>query len=284
MRLIILTSVVALLSLSQWGDYKMSIKPGTGLFSWSVSSIFEEPELLFHTMRMLEIDTLYQEFSTDTQLEAILGFLEQAQKQNVDVYYLAGTPEWGIDKEAKKMLAYIDHIIKLNQSVPKEVKLKGIVLDVEPYLTDDWDENQEIVMSQYVSAMQKAYQRARENDLEVIICIPYFYDTKGYEKQLEELIRDSCDMVAVMNYYKEKEEDHITKEMELAHLYNKGIIQIYELKKPGTHDLTDKSTYYHEGIDALLESFRELQSFANYNKFNFALHDYKALKEVIESE
>lgn len=278
----ILGAILIVIVLSQRGCGMKKEK--IGLFSWSFLAAFEESNKLFEMMEKMGIDSLYQAFPRDTPQEVIVDFLELANKHKVDVYYLAGTPEWGTKEDRGKMMAYIQHIITLNESFTRGIGFKGIVLDVEPYLTDKWDKNQEGVMNAYVEIMEKAYRKIKENSLETIICIPYFYDSLGYGKQLETLVKDGCDTVAVMNYYKKKEQEHIAEEMELAHKYGKKIIQIYELKAPGTHGLTEKSTYHHEGLQPILESIKNLKRFFDYELFGFALHDYEALKEVVKSE
>ncbi len=279
---IILRIMIMALVLTQIGCAMK--KEEIGLFSWSFSRAFEEKEKLFEMMKEMGVHSLYQEFPEDTPQEVIVDFLKLANMYKINVYYLAGAPEWGIEKSSGKMMTYIEHIITLNESFPERIGFKGIILDVEPYLTDEWDKDQEGVMNQYVKIMEKAYKIITENHLEGLICIPYFYDSLGYEKQLETLVQNGCDTIAVMNYYKEKEQEHIVKEMELAHQYSKKIIQIYELKAPGTHGLTEKSTYYHEGLQPILKSWESLKGFFNYKLFSFALHDYEALKEVVNIE
>lgn len=255
-----------------------------GLFSWSFSKAFKQKEKLFDMMQEIGVDSLYQEFTQDLSQEVITEFLKLAHEYSIDVYYLAGTPEWGMEESSESMMTYIQHIVAFNESLPEDIRLKGIVLDVEPYLTEEWDEDQESVINQYVEVMGRAYKKIVKNGLEAVICIPYFYDSLGYKNQLETLIKDGCDTVAVMNYYKEKEQEHISEEVKLARQYAKKIIQIYELKAPGTHGLTEKTTYYNEGLTSILESWECLKSFFNYRLFSFALHDYDALKEVINSE
>lgn len=259
-------------------------KEEIGLFSWSFSKVFEEKEKLFERMKEVGISSLYQEFPTNAPQEVVVAFLELAHQYGIKVYYLAGTPEWGMEGYSEKMMAYIAHIIALNESLPKEIRFSGVILDIEPYVTEAWDNDPEEIMNQYVKIMEEAYRTITENHLESIICIPYFYDTLGYGKQLERLVESGCDTIAVMNYYKTKEKEHIATEVALAQQYNKKVIQIYELKAPGTHDLTEKNTYHNEGLPSMLKSWKSLKDFFDYKLFTCALHDYEALKEVLNIE
>ena len=160
----------------------------------------------------------------------------------------------------------------------------GLVLDVEPYLTDTYRKNPKRTMDIYLSAMRRTYDYARERGVELIICIPYFFDSKGFPDHLEALIEEASDGVAVMNYYKEGERKNLETEMGFARRAGKRLINIAELQRPGTHDLTERNTYYHDGLPAVGQSFEALTEYFDYVGLTFALHDYTALRKVLDRE
>lgn len=255
-----------------------------GLFSWSSPDVFHDKESFLKTIQKNGITSLYQGFSRTVEKEALKDFVKSMKKENIKVYWLAGTPEWSLASKRESLLSYIDEVIQTNKSLPKSSRLQGIVLDIEPYLLPTWESEAKVIMSSYVESMKEAYDRISQSKLELILCIPYHFDTTGFEQEVEELIAYGCDTVAVMNYFKEKEQEHLFTEMSFAKKHKKNIIQIYELKKPGTHDLTDKTSYYQEGVQAVQQSFDRLSEYYSYDKFYFAYHDYKALKEVANHE
>ena len=162
-----------------------------------------------------------------------------------------------------------------------EALLAGIVLDVEPYTLDQWDENPGKVMDSYVSGMKRAYALAQEYDLEVIACVPWHYDNKGLTAGLEELIQYGCDSVAVMNYYRGSEVQNIAAEAALARKHGKGIITIYELQKADGRGILEVNTYYQSGLKALEESYISVKQAYPDQPVSIAYHDYKALREVL---
>lgn len=100
----------------------------------------------------------------------------------------------------------------------------------------------------------------------------------------QEIISGCCDEIAVMNYYKSKEKEHIETEVALADKYKKQLINIFELQEPGDNDLTEKNTYYHDGLKAVADSFMKLRdNFPNSNIL-MSLHDAESLKEVYFNE
>ena len=255
------------------------------LFSWSANEILEGPSELFQTMTDLQLDTLYQSFSSTLGQEDIQSFLVNAKKSDISVNLLDGDPRWALQRDGQAMIKVIDRLIQINRHLDKNTRIKTVIFDVEPYLLDQWNnQTNEKIMDDFVVAMTKAYQVAHENNLEMIICIPYFYDNMGFSEQLEDLIESACDSIAIMNYYKGKEIPNITLEVALAHKYKKQVITIYEVQAPGSHDLEDKNTYYHDGISAIDKNFKNLQAEFYDETIFIAFHEYRALKEILSRD
>ena len=118
----------------------------------------------------------------------------------------------------------------------------------------------------------------------LIICIPHFYDVIGFDEELKELIEEGSDAVAVMNYDKSDEIGQIDREMELSMKAGKRLIHIYELQRPGLHYLTERNTYYSDGLTAVWASRDTLSAHFDYEGLSFALHDYTALRELMKGE
>lgn len=277
------------------------------LFSWRSAAVTQEREALFSTMQKQKLSVLYQDFSSSLFEEDISGFLEAAAEGGIEVYLLTGDPAWAEEnsgylcREVERAAA-INEAVAVSQAAKKEesqkqapakqpsarkeqdIRLAGILFDVEPYLLDEWEDNRRAIMDSMIRGMKSAYELAQENGLELILCIPYYYDTKGLESCLETLIKDCCDSVAVMNYYREKEARHMETEAAFAKQYGKPLITIYELKAPGTHGLVEENTYHEEGLLAVRENFERLRNIYEGQPLSMAFHDYEALKEVMEHE
>lgn len=250
-----------------------------GIFSWKREFVEEVSAEELERLSESRIIQIYQSFSDSIEQEHINLFFENTSKHDIDVYYLSGSPRWGIEDDAESCINEVERAYELNREI-KSGEIKGIVLDVEPYLTEEWDEDKEEVMELFTENMRKTYAAAEEAGFELILCIPYYYDTEGFEKELEELIGECCDKIAVMNYYRENESKHIETELALAEKYEKQLINIYELKKPGEHGLTDKNTYYNYGMEAVNESFQNIKAYFNESDIAMALHDIEAFCEV----
>lgn len=274
--------------------------PTAGLFSWKAATVNKSDGQIFSTMEQVGLHTLYQNFSSKTSRQAhMAAFLEAAMEKGVTVYQLTGDPSWAMDAEGVRLCEAVEEAASYNRRVERKFlalreedgkawdtvpRLAGIVFDVEPYTLDAWDEDPGAVMDSFVSGMKHAYALAKENGLEVILCIPWFYDTQGLTKGLRRLVRDCCDSVLVMNYYRGAEIGHIAAEAELAAAHGKGLITAYELQEADGKQIQEANTYYSEGLAAVRENFAALQAAYQGQTVSMALHDYRALEEVLADE
>lgn len=271
---------------------------GAGLFSWSAETVNKTDGELFELMKQQELTVLYQNFSSkNSRQEQMSIFVESAMKEGITVYYLTGDPKWGLDPSGDKLCEAVEEAAAYNRRIERKFlerrkkdgekwetipRLAGIVLDVEPYTLKEWDKNPGKVMDSFVSGMKEAYALAQEFDLEVIVCIPWYYDKKGQVSGLEELIKNGCDSIAVMNYYRGAEIKNIITETELAQKHGKGIITIYELQKADGRGVKEINTYYNSGLAALKKSYAGVLEAYPGQAISIAYHDYRALKEVLK--
>lgn len=263
----------------------LRLTPRAGLFSWKSDVLAAGArEALFDCMEKQELTELYQYISPETEADTVKEFLRAAAKRSIPVYLLAGEPEWGLDESGAAICVAVERTSAYNAGLEEASRLRGVLIDAEPYLIDEWEENSSSIMKSYVSAMTRAYAAAEAEQLELIACIPYFYDELGYQSELDSLVHGGCHTLAIMNYNKEKEAVNIENEAALAQTYQRPLITIYELQAPGIHDLKERNTYYHDGIDAVRESWKALRKKLEFPQLSYALHEYQALQEVSNHE
>lgn len=254
----------------------------TSVFSWEgIYMDLKQEKRVSHAMEILGCESIYQEIPEDAEEKTVLDFLERRYEQGQYVYYLAGAAEWGMEENGASMLKQVKRAEQWNEKAGKK-GFAGIVLDVEPYLLDEWDENKEKVMFRYVKNCEKAYQEASSHGLALILCIPNFYDSAGVGEYLEELVQNGCDAVAVMNYNKKDEAGQIAGERQLTEKYGKGLINITELQKPGYHELTEENTYYYDGIAGVRKSWEALRAAFPGQEPGFSWHYLDTALEIIE--
>ncbi len=256
-----------------------------GLFSWSSAVLTDTGRAeLFSVMERENLDTLYQFFSSDTETDTIRAFLEDAAQRDITVWFLTGEPKWGLDGTGDAMQTVIRRVASLQATLPENVRFKGVFMDCEPYLTDEWDSDPSAVMDSWCRATESAHMAANEAGLLFTVCIPYYLDTKGFSDSLKQIVENGCDALAIMNYYKQNEAAHIETEMALASDAGTPVTVIYELQPPGTHRLVENNTYYHDGLPAVENSWDAIRKHFGRRWLSIAFHEYNALKEVMMRE
>ncbi len=256
-----------------------------GLFSWMDQATDKNNRKeLYSAIDTLGITDLYQVFSDRTiKSKDMPSFLADMKVKKVNLYYLMGQPEWGLDKNATEAIKAIKTVANYNDKYKDSGRFRGIVLDVEPYLTKDWDKDPSAVMETFCTSLKTAYRAAAQRDLRVIVCIPYWLDDK-YSEQLKYIISRASDEVAVMNYNLSNEIPNMQKEIELAKEFNKRINCIFEFGYPGTNELTDNQTYYNKGIEPAVKNFETLYRNYKYQKLKFSFHHYRVINELLNQK
>ena len=253
------------------------------MYSWGHDYIYPKNEdILQKVMELTECNILYQEVAYNAPASEVAAFLKRRGEHNQIVYYLCGNASWGIEKDAASMLKQVERVVSYNKSAGN-YKFVGIQFDVEPYCLDDFEANADKYMAQYVKNCKLAYAAAHKEGLLVEVCIPYWWESSyGYQEELEDIIANACDSIAVMNYYKKQTEaEHIETEVELCRKYNKRIINVTEMQAPGLHGLTENNTYYNDGIDAVEEMWNSLDAFFQYEDLGYSYHYLDVLIELL---
>lgn len=256
-----------------------NLKYDTSIFSWHVEQL-QAPDETFDLLKTNDVNTIFQYLAHDHPVNEVTDFIREAVKYEKNVYFLTGEPEWALDPEATELIQWIEQIGQYQSKSNYQDALRGIVVDVEPYLLEEFAEDPQAVMTTFVTSMQTAYKVAQSYQLEVIVCIPYYFDTLGFTEELELIIRDASDKLAVMNYYRDKEVEHLKTESEMSQHYNKPILNIYELQPPGQHDLIDQNTYYNYGIQAAYDNFNQLKEAYPQLEIDVSFHEYRYFKEL----
>lgn len=256
-----------------------------GIFSWGAEAMEKGERVDWdRCLRASSIQEIYQEIPMELLKEKNTEyFIEYMNNENVKVYALVGEASWGRNSEGSELIRQMKSIAEYNASVGTDAQISGVMVDVEPYLLEEWDkeeESREQLMNQYYSGIRNAYKCAGEYGMQFLVCIPTFYDVTNADI-LEKLASRACDGLAVMNYNREDEYGQIEAEAELAQKYEKRLICIYELQEAGKHDLQEINTYAGEGLKKLWASAEGLKEKINYDGLTFAYHYYEPLKNML---
>lgn len=280
-------AAVALLILAAvlWSDMDSKSVGRNGLFCWDKEFLNDraQRDTLWRAMEQYDLHELYQYIPADLPPKSLSSFFAEAEEHRIKVYLLTGDSTWARDETGEALVNAVRQAASVRRRMGGSA-LKGVMMDVEPYLLPEWEEEAESLMDSYVSAMKEARKQAEEDDLFLYACIPYYYDSEGLTSYLNALMEQGCHGIAVMNYYRENETEHIRYEWQQSKRLHKPIVNIYELQRPGLHGLKEINTYHESGMAGIAKSFRSIRKSLPYDYLTFAVHDYNSLLEVEDIE
>lgn len=255
----------------------------TGMFSWDEETV-EDPAGMKELIKALGITRWYQEFPQDLDEEKTAAFINYMNTLGVKTDALVGSVEWGFEEDGASLIACISSIDSYNRNVRLKERIGGLMVDVEPYITEKFKNDREYYMDIYVNGMKKAYTYAKSKNIDIIACIPRHYDDQGLREGLEELIAETCDEVAVMNYGRGNETEMIAEEVRLAEKYKKVFHCILEFQNVGVHGLTEEETYREEGIGEAIKTWGKIRDAYPDARITADYHWTRPLLEMIKEE
>ncbi len=250
------------------------------VFSWKDDVLLEENrQSLIDTIQKYHITDFYQHVGSDADIEVLSEFSAFLSEHGVSLYALMGDPTWGLSEKA-------DRLEKAVERANSIAGVAGIVFDVEPGQIDGFDDNEEKIMQEFSDNMKYAYALAKEKNLDVVICVPAWWDDQPV---LNDLIENACDSVCVMNYFVDREFNKIETEAQISKQFGKNIISASELQPAGMYGLTENNTYNGQGIDTVqkmwLQLAKDLYEEYEITDVAFSYHNYVYLqKETTNNE
>src|SRR5690554_6840442 len=126
------------------------------IFSWDKETVLEDGASTDDFLKQYDTNRLFQSFSSDLSVEEIQLFRE-AISEDIAVYQLIGTPEWARAEGRERLLEEAERVVDLNQQLPTDQQIKGLVVDVEPYVLDDFDWDDETLQLSFMANMKELY-------------------------------------------------------------------------------------------------------------------------------
>lgn len=255
------------------------------VYSWYDQQV----ENVDHTVEALgthDIDSIYQfvsskHLSDDQFVIQLNQFVNQVNEANKQVYFLNGEAEWALVEEKNELITYVKEVIEYKEAGHQ---VQGVVLDIEPQSLEKYQDDPKAVWGTLGDNLKEVFDLTKAANMELIVCLPYYLDTEGFDEELEAIIAEASDEVAIMNYYRGKEIDHIANEVRVSKQYDKSIQMVYELQKVGIADLTAQNTYHDEGLAAMIENFKALTNYYGNQEIHLGIHEFNSLLELTALE
>ncbi len=142
-------------------------------------------------------------------------FLRQCHDKGIEVHALQGNPLWALKPYHPKVLSWVEGFLQFNRGRPREERMDGVHMDIEPYLTQEWETgDREKLKAEFLQLLAQCRalidretlvgsdptgsDPKRPKPFVMGLAIPLFYNR---EPEMEEKLLAFLDYAALMDYY-----------------------------------------------------------------------------------
>ena len=133
-------------------DPAHSPRAGTGLLAFCKRAAVGT---LFHHVAGLE--------SPDQEpgyLDQVQAFVESCHAQGIQIDAVSGSPAWALPEHHGQALDWLERVLDYNRTRTQAQRIDGVVLDVEPYLLNQWVSQRRSVKQQFLELLAECRKRA----------------------------------------------------------------------------------------------------------------------------
>lgn len=249
-------------------DLLKSTKISTWL--WDTSEIVTDSDKIINFLVEKKVKVLYLQIDYTLKNNYYKSFIANAGKKNIAVYALDGSANWASPDGDQYRIKFFNWVTNYQKNSLKTQRFKGVHLDVEPYLNENYEKNSNLVLAKYQECLLKSKISSKKLKLDFSIDIPFwFYKTQYNNKygngNLAEWIFKNVKAVTIMAYRDSSMGViEISKaQMDLSKKYKVKATIAVETGKSSEGDFV---TFYEEGQTYM---YNQLRIVANkYNKSN----------------
>lgn len=150
------------------------------------------------------VGRIFVQIDTDADVSDYRQFIRSAAEAGIRVHALAGAPDWVLPQRRHVMAETVEWVRAYNRSAEGVERFDGIQIDVEPYLLDEWKQEQTRIAADWVETV-KQFRQLVDNagGLLAGAALPFWLDelrSPGRSVTMAETIMSELDEVALMTY------------------------------------------------------------------------------------
>ncbi|MEH6941077.1 hypothetical protein [Bacillus sp. JJ722] len=277
---LLIVSVSSIINMWKWKE-----NDGIATWVWDAELLKKEFDQTVKFIKDQELQSVYIQYSSTINTRTYKRFITSMHDIGVDVYALDGGPDWGITNHEDKD-HFLNWFVNYQDGATNKEKFKGIHLDVEPYLLDEWKTIQDDIVKKYISLITKVKAVTTHTKTSLGVDIPFWYDkiVLKNEKQnmsLAQWIIHNVDETTIMAYRNFANGnngiiDITAKEVDWAEQAGTSLyIAVETVKLPEKH-----TSFYQKGKN---EMSKELEKVSDHYKdriSGIAIHHLESWKDL----
>jgi hypothetical protein len=258
-------------------------KKSKATWIWQSEIIGKEKQEILEFCQQNQINLIYLRIDMNKPYEYYRPFIREASEQGIEVHAVAGHPAWALASNQKRMMKIVRWVKQYNLEAARTERIRGIQLDIEPYLVPQWDTERKRVIREWQANVQAFIAEAkRAADLEVSAAIAFWLDDIATPDQpdlpLSHWMISQFDTVSIMAYRDTLNGDNgilslVEEEMKEADELGRRVLIAVNLKK-----LSDEhASFAEEGVAEMNRQLELLPEHLGHHPSysGVAIHDYR---------
>lgn len=263
-------------------------KKSKATWIWQSETIGRDKQQILSFCEQNEITLIYLRIDMNKTYDYYRSFIRDANAKGIEVHAVAGHPAWALASNQKRMLKIVNWVKQYNESVTQAERVRGIQLDIEPYLLPQWETEQERVIREWQANIEVfTAELAKDSSLEASAALPFWMDDiptpSNPDLSLSAWLISRFDTVCIMAYRDKLDGPNgllalVDTEMNQADKLNRRVLIAVNMKE--IED--DHASFAEEGAEEMNRLLEKLPAkMADHPSYSGnAVHDYRYWKEA----
>ncbi|WP_126426988.1 hypothetical protein [Brevibacillus marinus] len=147
------------------------------IWIWQAELISTEKQEILSFSEQHGINRIFLRIDLEQPNEYYRQFIRDATASGIEVHAVGGHPAWARTAYQPRMLKLLEWVKQYNRAAAEAERIKGIQLDIEPYLLPQWEEDRETLLREWQTNVTSFVQAAKQDsDLEVSAALAIWLD------------------------------------------------------------------------------------------------------------
>ncbi|MBU5445080.1 hypothetical protein [Paenibacillus sp. MSJ-34] len=262
--------------------------PIKATYVWEADTAVRERKEIIDFAKSNDVNLLYVRLDLERPFADYRPLVADASAAGIEVHAMGGHPQWALAKSKERIMKLVRYVRQYNEEAGDGEKMRGIHLDIEPYVMPLWQSNRDSILKQWMDNIQAFAEAAKQSgDLQTSVDLAFWLDGTSVPGEpdlpFSKWMIGQLDHVTVMAFRNYAEgpggiADIVRDELGFADELGKQIIVSVEMKE--SHE-GESVSFFHKGkaeMNRQLEIAEGLlKQHASFR--GFAVHAYDYWKE-----
>lgn len=255
---------------------------------WQAELIGTEKQEILAFCKRNNISLINLRIDMEQPYEYYRQFIREAAANGIEVHAVGGHPAWALAANQPRMMKLAKWVKQYNLAASPDEEIKGIQLDVEPYLLERWETDQTALLKEWQANVKAFIKEAKtDSDLQISTALAFWLDEIPTPNQpdlpFSKWMISQFDAVTIMAY-----RDTLTGSNGILNVAESELSDADELNKPAIIAVNMKKTnetnisFADKGVEEMNRQLALLPEYlASHPSYaGTAIHDYRYWKKL----